>query len=56
MPKKRKMGYTTVGIPVYVRDRLKQYGNFGESWTDLLLRLLQEVEDARKIKERYKLK
>ncbi len=56
MPRKRKTGYTTIGIPLYVRDRLKKYGEFGESWADLFVRLLREIDDAKRIKERYKLK
>ena len=53
MPRQRKIGYTTIGIPISTRDRLKDYGEFGESWDDLFLRLLGEVEDYRKMKERY---
>lgn len=50
------MGYTTIGIPIYVRDKLKSYGNFGESWSDLFVRLMQEVDDANKIKDKYRLR
>jgi hypothetical protein len=56
MPRKKKMGYTTIGIPIYVRDKLKKYGEFGESWTVLFERLMQEVDDAKRIKEKYRLK
>ena len=56
MPRKRKTGWTTIGVPMYVRDKLKEHGKFGESWTDLFERMLQEVDDAKKLKERYRLK
>lgn len=55
MPKQRKIGYTTIGIPIYLRDKLRRYGSFGDTWTDLLENLMNEVEEARKIKERYRL-
>lgn len=56
VPKSKRSGYTTIGIPIYLRDKLKEYGDFGESWADLLTKLLNEVDDAKKIKDRYKLK
>ena len=56
MPRKRKIGYTTIGVPIYVRDRLKEYGKFGEGWGDLFLRLMKEVDEAQRIKERYRFK
>jgi len=54
--KKPKEKWTTIGIPVFVKDALIQYGNKRESWPDLLLRLIKEVEESKQIKERYGLK
>lgn len=56
MPRKRRLTWTTVSIPEYVKKKLASYGDFGESWADLLLRLLEDVEESKKIKERYGLK
>jgi len=56
MPKKRKIGYTSIGIPIHTKNRLQKYGKFGESWDDLLNRLLNEMDELKQFKERYRLK
>jgi len=56
MPKKKRTGWTTIGIPIHVRDGLKEYGTFGETWADLLERLIREVDESKRLKERYRLK
>ena len=56
MPRKRRVGYTSIGIPIYLKERLKEYGEFGESWTDLLLRMMKVIDEAKLLKARYRLK
>ena len=56
MPRKRRVGYTSIGIPIHLKERMKEYGEFGESWTDLLTRLLKEIDEGRLLKARFKLK
>jgi len=53
MPRRRKVGYTTIGIPIYIRDRLKEYGEFGESWADLFDRMMKEIDEYRIMKQKY---
>lgn len=53
MPRDRKVGYTTIGIPVHIRNRLKGYGEFGESWADLFDRMMKEIEEYRIMKQKY---
>ena len=56
MPRKRRHIWSTISLPQWVIDKLKTYGEFGESWPDLMLKLMQEVDEAKLIKARYKLK
>lgn len=56
MPRKRRVGYTSIGIPIYLKERLKEYGEFGESWADLLLRMMKENDEAKLLKARFRLK
>jgi hypothetical protein len=38
------MTYTVVRLAVKTRERLKRYGQFGESYDDLINRILEEIE------------
>jgi hypothetical protein len=38
------MTYTVVRLAVKTRERLKNYGQFGESYDDLINRILNEIE------------
>ena len=56
MVKERKVGWTTIAIPISTKKRLEQYAVARETWEETFLRLLQEVEEYKLIKERYRLK
>ena len=56
MGRKKTMGWTTIPVPMWVRDKLASYGTKRESWWKVIIRLLEEVEDARRMKEKYKLR
>lgn len=56
MVKERKVGWTTIALPIHVKKRLEQYALPRETWQETFERLLQEVNDYRIIKERYRLK
>jgi hypothetical protein len=38
------MTYTVVRLAIKTKDRLKRYGQFGESYDDLINRILDEIE------------
>jgi len=38
------MTYTVVRLAVKTKERLKRYGQFGESYDDLINRILEEIE------------
>jgi hypothetical protein len=38
------MTYTVVRLAIKTRERLKRYGQFGESYDDLINRILDEIE------------
>ena len=40
--------YTTLSIRKETKERLKSYGSFGESWDQLINRILDEIERLRK--------
>jgi len=44
---------TTISIRMGTKIRLSRFGRFGEKWNELLNRLMDEVEEYRKIKELY---
>lgn len=51
------MAYTVIRLAMKTKERLKRYGQFGESYDDLFNRILDEVEKnnlkiARALKER----
>jgi len=56
MGRKKSIGWTTIPVPMWVRDKLASYGTKRESWWRVIIRLLEEVEDARRMKEKYKLR
>jgi len=55
MPRKRVNKYTSISIPQYMVDKLRKFGKFGDTWISVFDKMIKEVEDARKIKERYRL-
>jgi len=55
MPRKRVQKYTTISLPVYVVEKLRKFGEFGDTWITLFDKMMIDVEEARKIKERYRL-
>ena len=38
------MTYTVVRLAIKTKERLKKYGQFGESYDDLINRILEEIE------------
>jgi len=56
MPRKRKVGYTSISVPIHIKERLKEYGEFGESWTELFTKMMNEIDTLRLMKARYRLK
>ena len=44
--------YTTLSIRKETKKRLKRYGSFGESWDQLINRILDEIDKRRKKDER----
>jgi hypothetical protein len=40
------MTYTVVRLAVKTKERLKRYGQFGESYDDLINRILDEIEKS----------
>jgi len=38
------MTYTVVRLAIKTKERLKRYGQFGESYDDLINRILEEIE------------
>ncbi|MGB9938323.1 DUF7557 family protein [Methanosarcina sp.] len=45
---------TTIPVTKDVRDRLKQYGKKGETYTDILRRLMDEVDYETFMERQYK--
>jgi predicted CopG family antitoxin len=41
----------TVMVDVQVYEKLKKHGKFGETFSELILRLLNEVEEGKKLKK-----
>lgn len=56
MVNQRKVGWTTISIPIHMKKMLEEYGKKGESWEDVFTRMLQEINEYRLMKERYKLR
>ena len=42
------MGFTNVRLKTETRDRLKKYGSKGESYDDIIARILSIAEDLKK--------
>jgi len=42
------MDYTNVRLKTETRDRLKKHGSKGESYDDIIARLLDSTEDVKK--------
>jgi len=51
---KRRLKYTTISIPNYVKRKLESLGSKGETWENLLLKIIQEYEEYQKMKDRFK--
>jgi hypothetical protein len=47
-------GRKTLSVDVDTWERLKKFGLFGESYPDLFNRILDELEDCRKEKEKVR--
>jgi hypothetical protein len=56
MPRKRKYQWSTISLPAHLIEELKEYGHFGESWPDLMKRLMKNSDDLVRLKERYRFK
>jgi hypothetical protein len=40
------MTYTVIRLAVKTKERLRKYGKFGESYDDLINRILEEIEKS----------
>jgi hypothetical protein len=56
MPRKRVQKYSTISLPMYMIDKLRKFGEFGDTWITLFEKIIKEVDEAKGIKERYGLK
>lgn len=56
MVKERKVGWTSIAVPIHIKKRLQEYGRMEESWGDLFERIMKELEEYKMMKERYRLK
>jgi len=53
MVRKRRHKWTTISLPIHVKEDLEDYGRKSESWGDLFIRLMKDVEDYNRMKQRY---
>lgn len=56
MVKERKIGWTCITIPIHIKKRLEGYALPRETWEETFLRLIQEIEDYKLMRERFKFK
>lgn len=45
---------TTLSIRMGTKTRLQKEGEFGETWEELINRLLDELEDYKKVKDKWR--
>jgi hypothetical protein len=56
MTKQRKEGWTSISLTLHTKKRLQEYGRMEESWNDLFERMMKELDEAKLMRERYRLK
>jgi len=56
MVKERKIGWTSISIPIHVKKKLESVALGRETWQETILRLIQDSEDYKIMKERFRLK
>ena len=47
MPRKRVQKYSTISLPMYMIDKLRKFGEFGDTWITVFDKMIKDVDEAR---------